>query len=65
MNSGMNSEMNIERLTRYIDAAWDQSIVPALSEYIRIPNKSVHFDPQWEQHGHMQRAADLMKAWCE
>src|SRR5687768_4153370 len=65
MNSGMNSEMNIERLTRYIDTAWDQSIVPALSEYIRIPNKSVHFDPQWEQHGHMQRAADLMKAWCE
>src|SRR5688572_33483072 len=57
--------MNIERLTRYIDTAWDQSIVPALSEYIRIPNKSVHFDPQWELHGHMQRAADLMKAWCE
>jgi acetylornithine deacetylase/succinyl-diaminopimelate desuccinylase-like protein len=57
--------MNVERLTRYIDSAWDQSIVPALSEYIRIPNKSVHFDPQWEQHGHMLRAAELMKAWCE
>jgi hypothetical protein len=28
----------MERLTRYIDTAWDQSIVPALSEYIRIPN---------------------------
>ena len=64
MNSGMNPGMNVERLVRYIDTAWDQSIVPALSEYIRIPNKSVHFDPQWEQHGHMQRAAELMKAWC-
>ena len=51
--------MNVERLSRYIDTTWDQSIVPALSEYIRIPNKSVHFDPQWEQHGHMQRAAQL------
>ena len=61
----MNSGINMERLTRYIDTAWDQSIVPALSEYIRIPNKSVHFDPQWEQHGHMQRAAELMKSWCE
>ena len=39
--------------------------MPALSEYIRIPNKSVHFDPQWEQHGHMLRAAELMKTWCE
>ncbi len=61
----MNSGVNIERLTRYIDTTWDQSIVPALSEYIRIPNKSVHFDPQWEKHGHMQRAAELMKSWCE
>jgi acetylornithine deacetylase/succinyl-diaminopimelate desuccinylase-like protein len=61
----MNSGINMERLTRYIDTAWDQSVVPALSEYIRIPNKSVHFDPQWEQHGHMLRAAELMKAWCE
>jgi acetylornithine deacetylase/succinyl-diaminopimelate desuccinylase-like protein len=57
--------MNVERLTRYIDTVWDESIVPALTEYIRIPNKSVHFDPQWEQHGHMLRAAELMKAWCE
>ena len=57
--------MNVERLSRYVDTVWDQSIVPALSEYIRIPNKSVHFDPQWEQHGHMLRAAELMKAWCE
>ena len=57
--------MNIERLTRYIDTVWDESIVPALCEYIRIPNKSVHFDPQWEEHGHMERAAELMQAWCE
>ena len=57
----MNSAMNIERLNRYIDTAWDESIVPALCEYIRIPNKSVHFDPQWEQHGHMERAAELMR----
>lgn len=57
--------MNIERLTRHIDTAWDQSIVPALCEYIRIPNKSVDFDPQWEQHGHMDRAAALLKSWCE
>lgn len=57
--------MNIERLTGHIDTAWDQSIVPALCEYIRIPNKSVDFDPQWEQHGHMDRAAALLKSWCE
>jgi acetylornithine deacetylase/succinyl-diaminopimelate desuccinylase-like protein len=57
--------MNNERLSRYVSDAWDRTIVPALSDYIRIPNKSAHFDPQWEQHGHMERAAELMRSWCE
>ncbi|HEX7012365.1 MAG TPA: M20 family metallopeptidase [Steroidobacteraceae bacterium] len=57
--------MNHERLTRYINSAWDESVVPTLCDYIRIPNKSAHFDPNWEQHGHMDRAAALLRAWCE
>jgi acetylornithine deacetylase/succinyl-diaminopimelate desuccinylase-like protein len=57
--------MNNERLNQYIGAAWDESIVPTLCEYVRIPNKSAHFDPQWEQHGHMDRAAALLRTWCE
>ena len=40
------------------------SIVPALVEYIEIPNKSPGFDPDWERSGHMQRAMDLIVAWC-
>lgn len=57
--------MNTARLKQHIDDVWDRSIVPALCDYIRIPNKSVNFDPQWEAHGHMDRAAELMRAWCE
>jgi len=57
--------MNKTRLTDYVNDVWDRSIVPALSEYIRIPNKSVHFDADWAKHGHMDRAAQLMRAWCE
>lgn len=56
--------MNKQRLTQYVDQAWDESIVPALCEYIRIPNKSVHFDPNWQAHGHMDRAAELLRDWC-
>ncbi len=40
------------------------SIVPKLSEYIRIPNKSPLFDAEWQSHGYMDRAAELMAAWC-
>jgi acetylornithine deacetylase/succinyl-diaminopimelate desuccinylase-like protein len=57
--------MNNERLTRYVDRVWDESIVPTLCEYIRIPNKSAHFDVDWQRNGHMERAAQLLRSWCE
>ena len=57
--------MNNERLNQYVADVWDGSIVPALTDYIRIPNKSAHFDPQWQEHGHMERAAELLRRWCE
>jgi acetylornithine deacetylase/succinyl-diaminopimelate desuccinylase-like protein len=47
-----------------IDSWWQDSIVPTLSEYVRIPNKSPAFDADWEAHGHMQRAAALLADWC-
>ncbi len=49
----------------YVDERWEASIVPTLCDYIRIPNKSPMFDPQWEAHGHMQAAVTLLDAWCD
>jgi acetylornithine deacetylase/succinyl-diaminopimelate desuccinylase-like protein len=43
---------------------WDQAIVPALVEYIRIPAKSPHFDKAWEKNGHIEAAVKLAEAWC-
>lgn len=57
--------MNTEQLRKYIDSVWDGSIVPTLCDYIRIPCKSVNFDPDWAGHGHMDKAAELMRKWCE
>ncbi|MBT8104937.1 MAG: M20/M25/M40 family metallo-hydrolase, partial [Woeseiaceae bacterium] len=37
---------------------------PELRDYIEIPNKSPHFDPDWEQHGHMEAAVRQLEAWC-
>lgn len=55
--------MDTNRLRRYTDALWDESILPQLMEYIRIPSKSPHFDPQWQEHGHMDAAVALAEAW--
>src|SRR5688572_1371146 len=53
------------RARAHTDRAFDGSIVAALTEYIRIPNKSPGFDPEWRAHGHMDRAVALVEAWCK
>lgn len=49
----------------FIDQFWEKDILPTLSEYIEIPNKSVHFDPDWAKNGHMDKAINLVEAWCK
>lgn len=48
----------------FIDAKWDDEIVPQLVEYIRIPNKSPMFDSDWAAHGYMDAAVTLMETWA-
>lgn len=48
-----------------INQKWDQEIIPKLMEYIRIPNKSPMFDKEWEKHGYMDQAMQLMVDWCK
>lgn len=43
---------------------WDESAIPELQEYIRIPNKSVAFDPDWKAHGHMDRVVERFRKWA-
>lgn len=43
---------------------WDESIVPTLCDYVRIPAKSPNFDSEWQAHGYMDQAAELMAEWC-
>jgi acetylornithine deacetylase/succinyl-diaminopimelate desuccinylase-like protein len=52
------------RLQGFIDALWDEAVTPTLVDYIRIPNKSPAFDPDWVAHGHMERAVSLLEAWA-
>ena len=44
---------------------WDDEIIPALTDYIRIPNKSPAFDKDWEAHGHMEKATQMFAAWAQ
>jgi acetylornithine deacetylase/succinyl-diaminopimelate desuccinylase-like protein len=48
----------------YINQLWDSSITPTLMEYIKIPNKSPQFDKDWQAHGFMDQAVNLISQWC-
>jgi acetylornithine deacetylase/succinyl-diaminopimelate desuccinylase-like protein len=50
---------------KFVDEKWNDEIVPELVEYIKIPNKSPHFDPDWEEHGYMEDAVQQIFAWCK
>jgi acetylornithine deacetylase/succinyl-diaminopimelate desuccinylase-like protein len=56
--------MNEAKLKTTIGAIWDDAVVPSLTEYIRIPNKSPSFDPDWAKHGFMDDAVTLMERWA-
>ncbi|MBL8333033.1 MAG: M20/M25/M40 family metallo-hydrolase, partial [Rubrivivax sp.] len=52
-------------LASFADRAWDERIVPALTDYIAIPAKSPMFDAQWATHGHIDRVVRDAAAWVE
>jgi acetylornithine deacetylase/succinyl-diaminopimelate desuccinylase-like protein len=55
--------MNTTALATAIAGQWDDQIVPQLVEYVRIPAKSPHFDPQWQTNGHIERVARFAESW--
>jgi acetylornithine deacetylase/succinyl-diaminopimelate desuccinylase-like protein len=56
--------LDIDGIGTELEQQWRDSVVPCLEEYIRIPNKSPLFAPDWEREGHMARAAELLASWC-
>ena len=50
--------------TQFVEETFSSSIVPTLTDYIKIPNKSAMFDPEWKKNGHMDRAVDLLAGWA-
>ena len=56
--------MDQQAVQRFVDEIWKDTIIPELVEYIKIPNKSPHFDPDWEKNGYMEDAVKQVFAWC-
>src|SRR3954471_24396175 len=53
--------LDAARALQSSERIWEQEIVPALHEYIRIPNKSPAYEPKWQ--GKKDRAGGLVGGW--
>ena len=57
--------MDFALTTAFMARIWDEEIIPALTDYIRIPNKSPAFDADWAKHGHMEKAVAMFADWAK
>lgn len=57
--------LDADRARALIDGMWDAEIIDELVRYIRIPNKSPLFDPDWAAHGYMDEAVAQFAAWAQ
>jgi acetylornithine deacetylase/succinyl-diaminopimelate desuccinylase-like protein len=56
--------LDITKTTKSVGQCWSDEIVPTLVEYIKIPNKSPAFDPDWAAHGYLDDAVALFERWA-
>jgi len=47
----------------HVSDAWDQDLIPRLTDYIAVPAKSPLFDPQWSQTGLLERVVQDAADW--
>lgn len=57
--------MDAAALNAFVAETWEREITPEITEYIRIPAKSPHFDPDWQASGHIDAAVEHMRRWAE
>lgn len=55
--------MDTDIVMKYSELAWQTDILPALSNFVTIPNLSPDFDDDWEHNTHMWAAANILYEW--
>ena len=55
--------MNLNTTRQFVETTWTEQIIPALQEYLTIPNQSPLYDPHWNTNGYLDQATDLIATW--
>jgi hypothetical protein len=56
-------KFDVNKSKEFITKIFDESLIPSLSEFIKIPNLSRGFDKEWATNGLLEKAAEHIKSW--
>ena len=55
--------VDLDRLMARADELWEESIIPSLSDFIKIEALSPSFEPNWKEKGELDATIDLFTKW--
>lgn len=58
-------DVNPEDIKNYVNTEFDSTFEPSLEEFIKIPNLSPAYDPEWKTNGKLIQAAQHLKSFAE
>lgn len=50
---------------KLVNEDWDSTIVPSICEYVKVPNVSPNYDPEWKTNGLMMKALNIQIDWLK
>ncbi len=56
--------MDSAKTQQLVKKIWQDSILPELIKYIKVPNKSPLYDPEWKENGYVDAAIAIIEQWC-
>jgi hypothetical protein len=65
IKKGSIRDMTNEATRTFVDREWESSALPALCQFIQIPNTSPNFDQGWEENGLLVSAAEHLANWVK
>eukprot|EP00824_Muranothrix_gubernata_P021667 TRINITY_DN479_c0_g1_i1.p1 TRINITY_DN479_c0_g1~~TRINITY_DN479_c0_g1_i1.p1 ORF type:complete len:483 (+),score=91.68 TRINITY_DN479_c0_g1_i1:3-1451(+) len=54
-----------QQIKSFVEKNWEESVLPSLKDFIRIPNITPTLDSTWETNGNAEKAVKLVYDWVE
>jgi len=54
-----------DAIHKLVEDTWDNTIVPCMVEYIKIPSQSPDYDKEWQTNGLQEKAMDCLLQWVK